>query len=421
MAVRTAATIAGRFRDGLMRGRRLWLFRAIALLLSVGITLASIEVAVRVWQTRKRAAETIESKPDANGLFPGYDTPGRNYQSQENFPPMVFDAVTTYRPQPGHVGRGVKINPQGFRYPTSVDEPSNKKTFRVFILGGSFAYGAGCPDEATSFRVAEHRLRKQIPDREIEVISAACGAFSSLQEHLTLITRVTRYHPDLVIFITGANDAYFATKGQNVLDGNDYLAYGAAIRGCIDGKILPRYYYGQVFRDPNAPFPPLYEDYTFKVRWLFDKVAFNLMDGQDRPVHPKNPIPFDTADNFLYVQKLNESWGFVESIPTLVLLQPTISTVSKPLHPAEVQIRDSHTKEFHGLLKGIFADIRQKLEGHSGIRWHDLNELVSSMPESECFFVDWVHAGETGQRIVGEHLAELIADHINSVNPSTEK
>ncbi len=396
-----------------MQRRRLWLFRGIALLMSAVVALAGAEVAVRVWQTGKRAAAKVETKPDANGCFPGYDTPGRNYESQENFPPMVFDAVTCYRPEPGHVGRGAKINAQGFRFHSRVDETPPENTFRVFVLGGSFAYGAGCPDEATYFRVAENRLREQFPDRHIEVVSAACGAFSSLQEHLTLITHVARCHPNLVVFITGANDAYFATMGQSVLEGNDFLAYGAAIQGCIDGEILPRYYHGQVFRDPRAPFPPLYEDYTLKVRWVFDKVAYGATGNPTQPLPPMRPIPFSTADDFLYVQKLNAAWGKMESVPTLLLLQPIISTTAKPLHPAEIQIRDSHTKEFHGLLGYVHDEIRQKVQAQSDIHWHDLSDVLSAMTDKECFFVDWVHAGETGQRVVGEHLAKLVAPYVS--------
>lgn len=403
-----------------MRRRRLWLFRGIALLISALMAVACAEIGVRVWQSGKRAAAKIEIKPDANGRFPGYDTPGRNYESQENFPPMVFDAVTCYRTKPGHVGKGARINMQGFRYPVELDAPS-EKTFRVFVLGGSFAYGAGCPDDATYFQITEHLLREQYPERQIEVVCAAAGAFSSLQEHLTLITRVARYQPNLVVFITGANDAYFATKGQRVLDGNDYLSYGAAIRGCIDGSILPRYYHGQVFRDPRAPFPPLYEDYTLKVRWLLDKVAYTNA-GKSQPAVSPNPTkPLSTAEDFLYVQRLNQGWGRSTDVPTLVLLQPMISTTNKPLHPAEVQIRDSHTEEFHETLRGVHDEIHRKLTAQSEIVWQDLNEVVAAMPAEKCFFVDWVHAGETGQRVIGEHLAKLIAERINSVIPTIEK
>lgn len=403
-----------------MQRRRLWLFRGIAFLMSAALAMVCAEAVVRVWQSGKRAATKAEVQPDARGRFPGYDTPGRNYESQENFPPMVFDAVTCYRPEPGHVGKGARINAQGFRYPVDLDAPS-EKTFRVFVLGGSFAYGAGCPDEATYFRVAEHQLREQFPDRHIEVVCAAGGAFSSLQEHLTLITRVARHHPQLVIFLSGANDAYFATKGQSVLDGNDYLAYGAAIRGCVDGSILPRYYHGQVFRDPRAPFPPLYEDYTFKVRWLLDKVAYNRAGNPDRTNPSKSKPAHTTADDFLYVQQLNLGWGRTAAVPTLLLLQPMISTTTKLRHPAEVQIRESHTPEFHETLCGVHDEIRQKLAAQSDIAWQDLNDVVATMPADQCFFVDWVHAGETGQRVIGEHLAKLITERINSVIPTIEK
>ncbi len=395
-----------------MQRRRLWFLRGIALLMSGAVAFAGAEVAVRVWQTGKRAAAKVEVKPDANGCFPGYDTPGWNYESQENFPPMVFDAVTCYRPNPGHASNGVKINPQGFRHSADLNEPTPTNTFRVFILGGSFAYGAGCPDEATYFRVAEQLLQESDPARRFEVICAAAGAFSSLQEHATLISRVARYRPNLVVFMTGANDAYFSTKGQSVLDGNDYLAYDAAIRGCIDGEILPRYYYGQVFRDPRAPFPPLYEDYACKTRWLVDKVAYNAAQRGTKATTVPMTAPDRTADDFLYIQALNQAWGKSQKVPTLVLLQPTISTTAKPRHPAELKIASDHTAEFHQQLQAVYRAIRERLESQHEITWMDLDHGVSGLTAEDCFFVDWVHAGETGQRFVGEMLADVIANHL---------
>lgn len=396
-----------------MAPRRVWLFRAIALSISGVMTFAVAEAIVRIWQMRKQAAARVVQKPDASGRFPGYETPGRNYESQQNFPPMVFDAVTCYRPEPGHVGNGLHINRQGFRYPTELTE-SSADIFRVFILGGSFAFGAGCPDEATYFRLAEDQLRKRYPNRKIEVVCAAGGAYSSLQEHLTLISRVARYDADLVIFITGANDAYYATRGQRVLDGNDYLSYGAAIRGCIDGHILPRYYYGQVFRDPNAPFPPLYEDYVCKMHWLIDKVRYNTMAPPPRTITVDDVAPREIAADFLYLQRLHTAWGRTKKVPTVVMLQPTISTTTKAKHSHELHIAANHTDDFHGILQAVYEQMEAGLKEQSELVWYDLDDIVSDMSESECFFVDWVHTGENGQRVLASNLADIISDYLKS-------
>lgn len=400
-----------------MAPRRIWLFRGIALAFGGLLAFVLAETSVRVWQTRKQTAAKVVLKPDASGKFPGYDTPGRNYESQENFPPMVFDAVTCYRPQPGYAGKGLHINRQGFRHPVDLDEPVPRDVFRVFVVGGSFAFGAGCPDDSTYFRVAETKLREQFPDRKTEIICAAGGAYSSLQEHLTLIARVARYHPNLVIFLTGANDAYFATKGQRVLNGNDYLAYDAAIRGCIDGRILPRYYYGQVFRDPKAPFPPLYDDYGCKVRWLIDKVAYNATAQTSNEVTIDEAGHSNTVEDFLYVQRLNAAWSRSEKVPTVVMLQPTISTVTKAKHPREVEIHASHSDEFHATLQSVYEQMQAGLEAQTETEWVNLNETVSAMPDTEAFFVDWVHAGETGQRVIGAEVAKFIAGYVESLIP----
>lgn len=125
-------------------------------------------------------------------------------------------------------------------------------------------------------------------------------------------------------------------------------------------------------------------------------------------------MELSTADDFVYVQRLNAAWGREENVPTLLLLQPMISTVTKPLHDRESAIHNLHTADFHTIMRHVHTQIRQRLANQMEIPWNDLTETVSVMSKDQCFFVDWVHAGETGQRFVGEHLAELIAERISS-------
>lgn len=388
-----------------------FIYKAAVLAVIVLVMSALAEIGVRVVMAVKRQKAAALTMYD--GKIPQYTTHGLSYGSQDNFAKMIFDPVVTYRPQPSHRGKGYSINAQGFRYRRDLASPKPPGTIRIFILGGSFAFGAGVPDGYTYFEVMEADLQKRFPDKKIEVVCAAVGAYNSLQEYLLLATRIIRYRPDLVIDLTLANDAYFTTKGQNVLDGNDYLCYQGAIRACIDKKIIGRYYYGQIFRDPDASFPPLWGDYWFKLHWAWDTALFRVWGKISDKVKHQPLDPAGAAARFCYVQKLLRACCALEGIVPLTFLQPTISTTQKALHPVEKKLQEGYRFQ-ERVFQEIYAQVTN-LSRQESLNFIDINADMAGLGEDFCFFVDWVHAGETGQKWLGGYLAEKVAPVIEKI------
>ncbi|RJR44087.1 MAG: SGNH/GDSL hydrolase family protein [Deltaproteobacteria bacterium] len=383
-----------------------FLYKLLVLAGIIVVLLVLAEIGVRVvfaWKMQKAANLNLP----AGQMPPQYATPGLSYSSQDNFSKMIFDPVVCYRPKPGHKGKGYAINGQGFRYRKELIEPKPPRTIRIFILGGSFAFGAGVPDGYTYFEVMEADLQKRFPENKIEVVCAAVGAYSSLQEYLLLATRLVRFQPDLVMALTLANDAYFTTKGQDVLKGNDYLGYDAAIRACIDKRILGRYYYGQIFRDPDASFPPLWSDYWVKLHWAWDTALFRWRGEIPDKVKHQPSLPAEAAERFVYVQKLLRACAALENIETLIFLQPTISTTGKALHPVEKKLQENFRFQ-ERVFRDIYGQV-QDLSRRESLGFIDINADMAGLGEDFCFFVDWVHAGEIGQKWLGGYLAEKAA------------
>ena len=152
-------------------------------------------------------------------LFEGYD--GKHLITYE------FDPYKNMRPTPNYNNaNGIHHNAQGFRedHDTPIGKPSD--TYRIFVMGGSTAYGLQSLSKygQTKYSVIrnsetidtylEEYLKHTLgPGRNVEVINAAITSHFSHHHLIYLNQTILKYRPDMVIFIDGFNDYYNYTKG----------------------------------------------------------------------------------------------------------------------------------------------------------------------------------------------------------------
>jgi hypothetical protein len=131
------------------------------------------------------------------------------------FNPYMPDADVGYSLRPGAAGwwtregrTYVTINSQGFRdRERSIAKPAG--TFRIAILGDSFAEAFQVPLEKTFWAVMERQLSACIPEgkQRVEVLNFGVSGFSTTRELILLETRVWEYSPDMVVLLfTPGND-----------------------------------------------------------------------------------------------------------------------------------------------------------------------------------------------------------------------
>lgn len=148
----------------------------------------------------------------------GYD--GKHLISYE------FDDYKNVHPTPGyHNGKGIHHNAQGFRrdQDTPIEKPHD--TYRIFLMGGSTAYGlqslskygqekySVIRNDETIDHYLEEYLRSRVPGKTVEVINAAITSHFSHHHLIYLNQTILKYHPDMVIFIDGFNDYFAYEKG----------------------------------------------------------------------------------------------------------------------------------------------------------------------------------------------------------------
>lgn len=91
--------------------------------------------------------------------------------------------------------------------------PKPKDEFRIFILGGSVAFGEGAKKPENRWYLHLESELKKISKRNIVVIPAANHSHVSTQERVIYELYVAPYEPDAAIFLSGFNDANTGISG----------------------------------------------------------------------------------------------------------------------------------------------------------------------------------------------------------------
>src|SRR5262249_23593530 len=116
-------------------------------------------------------------------------------------------------------------NAEGFRRDADTPKEKAPGVYRIFIMGGSTAYGLGSlsrygqekyaviRNDETIDHYLEQYLAEKSNSRRIEVINAAITSQMSHHHLIYLNQTILKYHPDMIVFIDGFNDYYPYEKG----------------------------------------------------------------------------------------------------------------------------------------------------------------------------------------------------------------
>jgi lysophospholipase L1-like esterase len=147
------------------------------------------------------------------------------YYSPPNFERVTWverDIPTPFvgfAPAPGPLASAL-INRMQFRYAREIDGPKPNNVCRIFLTGGSTAFGSGASSNDTTIGgYLEAQLNEVLRFRgtSCEVITAAAGAWGSTHERILVENRLVELEPDIVISLSGHNDAFWSVLGHNTL------------------------------------------------------------------------------------------------------------------------------------------------------------------------------------------------------------
>jgi hypothetical protein len=171
--------------------------RLSTLAINVGVTLISLCLALLAAEGLVRLTETPRLSPERSQVITQYDSIlgwSKQPMARATFKTSEYTVTET-------------TNSHGLRGPEiAYEKPPN--TYRVLILGDSFAEGYTVDLDSTVARVQERRLNA-LGDRHYEVINGGTRGYSTDQELLFFDAEGRRYHPDLTILLFYVNDVWY--------------------------------------------------------------------------------------------------------------------------------------------------------------------------------------------------------------------
>jgi hypothetical protein len=239
-------------------------------------------------------------------------------------PPNVPAPFVGCAPRPGVHGNAT-INSMHFRHDGELARPKPAGVIRIFVTGGSTAYGSGAPAQDRTISAYLGRLLPERPGAHgdggapasgttFEVVNAANPGWSTTQERILVENRLAELEPDLVISLSGNNDVHWGQRRANVLWYRSYE--DDMFRDVLDAALALR---GAPELPENAP--PEAEIVAPEV------VAARLVRNVELAAHALA----------------------LRGARYVFALQPTLATTRKPLTPRE---------------RGMLAAAKGKLEGH---------------------------------------------------------
>ncbi|MBF0588453.1 MAG: hypothetical protein HQL53_04935 [Magnetococcales bacterium] len=312
--------------------------------------------------------------------------------------------------------------------------------YRIFIMGGSAAYGTGqFPPFAKVHRYREGNLsyrlgiagqlkrylQAQRPDLRIEVINAAAVDRTLHQSMLYYLETVSRFSPDLLINLDGYNDLLYS-----LTSGRPYAELEMRLDFYIDLLNNARAYRPHLMQTMML----LYNRYLHPHINRRLKERFLATDDLDHPRYnlaaykPWEPAFIERSQRLQQILNHYMAVLKADKVDLLFSLQPILyRQVNKTLSKIEDTMRRTlfswnpnapeqartplilMSKYFFGHY--LSQALQQRVE-RQGYGFLDLNEEIRHLKRDVELYVDYCHFTPSGSRIVAEILGRKVLDRL---------
>lgn len=248
----------------------------------------------------------------------------------------AFDPYKSILPTPNYVDtRGIRHNAVGFRRSAEVPVLKPEGTYRIFLMGGSTAYGLGglwphiqdefpvLDNDATIDAYLERALAGRFPGVHIEVINAAITSTWTHHNLIYLNQRILRYDPDMILFLDGFNDFYHMDPAHDQFASYAYGEQSATIMGdpTLKSLAFQNFWWlyrksalvhlvtrearklGGLFRDRGSRRPLDVERSMAALQHVFPRNAMTMIDRYVRMVRDAGAIPVEIHQPMLILER----------------------------------------------------------------------------------------------------------------------
>lgn len=293
--------------------------------------------------------------------------------------------------EPNQHYKTVNINAHGFRGPEILKEkPEN--TYRIFILGGSTAFGVGATsDETTIAGYLQQKFDQTSLDFRVEVINAGVSGHESFRETHIVKNKLIEFEPDLIIAYDGVNDAFI--YDHEIDSSGNYIIPKKIdekqIEDDVPEKKLFRFADYEFYRTPFVIF-----------RYVLNPVNYNEVSPIEN-YFVSNELPSIWKDRWNEICELGMNKGF----DTLITTHPMVGIGKKPLTSAEMVIYRNATiweaplQNYEGMVNNL------KELDRTCTKTSDIRNVFENV--TETIYMDNSHVIDIGNEIIAQKLYEL--------------
>lgn len=279
--------------------------------------------------------------------------------------------------RPGRIANA-EINSFGFRDRRQRYMPKPARTYRVFVTGGSTAFGSGAEgDDRTIAGQLESMLNRDLKPRsglDYQAVTVAVPAWSTTHERIMIENRIADLAPDRIVMFSGFNDVLW----------------------------------GQYFSDVDWFFTFYDQHYIALLNQVHQRVGLP-------PVGPTRILTENKADCATVAARARRNVvhaafaARLAGAEVVFALQPNIFTMGKTPTAREERVRQRNP-EWPKIWNECFDRMRAALGSIDApnYRFVDLSRLFADVPAGQELFIDSSHFAGAGNTIVARALADAL-------------
>lgn len=303
----------------------------------------------------------------------------------------------------------VNINEHGFRGP-EFTQIKSENTFRIFLLGGSTAFGSGSTsDEATIPGFLQKKFESQNLPFNVEVINAGIPAVNSYTEHWLIKNKLIHLEPDLFIIYDGANDINRRTDD-----------YGAS----------PALHLMELQNQTNTSLKHEKENSTFEsIKNIFRifKITNFISEVKENFLYSVGIYNSPTPDETPIQEKVSiwkERWreicviGNANGFGVFITVQPVLGTGNSLLIEHYQKMYTINNIEWFVERLEFYAEALNELDNYC-TKTKDLRNTFDEI--NEPIFLDPFHLNDYGNEIVSQELLEQTLPIVKEAGIKGEK
>lgn len=337
------------------------------------------------------------------------------------------------------------INAQGFRAAAALSETKAPNEMRIFILGGSAAFGQGSSNNEATFasqlqtllnqQVADQQanpgnyrpavlpyfadeqakaLQKPAPiqNKQYRVVNAAVPGYASGNELAHLVDSVLIYGPDLILLVNGYGDLLLPSdRPASSIPELDRLLSSATVHlGATTQQRIGNTFNRSVFLRSLR-------------YWLLrpqDKAELTIPPGFTQA---DIQLPQDTAELEKRTQRYRQNLQKIATvtsaanIPLIVAIQPELtSRINRSITPSEQAVLDKLGQQYPDRIDQAYQQLRAgvdqvKTEFPGKVLPLTLEDLYFEM-EAKAFY-DPIHLTDEANKKLAEKLYGAIASRLS--------